>query len=264
MIDEAEFDPAPAARTLAKVWRGAPQLGELPLSARPTTLAEGYALQRRLREELGERVVGYKLGLSSAAAMERSGLNEPIAGFVPESRLFESGANIEVSNAGELLIEIEIAFRLSRSIDIGAHSLDAKYGLSARLAFEIVRSRFAAGTAVGLPSFVGDGSGMHALVIGDVISLEDLPAVTQEGATLRRDGEVVANPLPVGERPEPFDVLRRFERLAATHGMPVATGMFISTGSLIAPVLVEHSGVFEAVLGPYRATVMISKALPAA
>ena len=258
-----DFDPMPAARTLAKAWRGGPQLEELPSSARPTTLPEAYALQRSLREALGEPIVGYKLGLSSAVAMERSGLGDPVVGFVPESRLLESGSHVEAPNAGELLIEIEIVFRLSRSVDIAAQSGDAKNGLSARLGFEIVRSRFSKGTAAGIPSFVGDASGLHALVIGDAIPLHDLPALLERGATLRREGEVLAKPLPAANRPEPFDVLRRFERLAATYGMLVEPGMFIATGSLIAPVSLDRPGEFEAELGPHRATVRLSKASPA-
>jgi len=86
-MSAAGFDPAPAVRRLAGMWRDMRQIDALPLEERPRNLVEAYAIQRRLIEEIGELVRGYKLGQSSVAAMERNGLGVPIMGFIPASRL---------------------------------------------------------------------------------------------------------------------------------------------------------------------------------
>jgi len=52
------------------------------------TTAQAYALQAeiaRLREERGERVIGYKVGCTSKVIQEQLGVNEPVFG-----RLFDT------------------------------------------------------------------------------------------------------------------------------------------------------------------------------
>jgi len=222
------------------MWRGMGQIDALPKGERPRNFAEAYAIQRRLIDEIGEPVLGYKLGLSSAAAMERSGLGAPIMGFIPTSRLHQSGATIEAPPSAALLVEIELALTLPL-----VWTDDPRAEPSARLAFEIVRSRFARRDAVDLPSFVSDGSGFHALVVGDAIPFDRLYWFLAAGASLRLEGKVVAEAVVGRERPDPLDVLARFRALALKFGMPVAPNMIISTGSLIVPFEARGEGELE-------------------
>lgn len=239
------FDPAPAARRLAPYWQGWQQTEALPEAERPRDLAEGYQLQRRLISELGEPVAGYKVGLSSTAAMQRSGLGEPIFGFVPKSRLHRSGSVVPVPPAVGMLIEVEIAFGLPGDLNSEP---------SAHLAFEIVRGRFVEPKSAGMPSFIGDGSGLGALVVGDPIPIAELPSLLRAGAVLKRDGELVSGALAGAECPDPPAVLERFRSLAARHDMPLAPGMIIATGSIVSPCETPTPGVYSAHLGPYTAT----------
>jgi 2-keto-4-pentenoate hydratase len=244
-VSGAGFDPAAPARRLAEMWRDMRQIDALPPGERPRTIEDAYAIQRRLIEEIGEPVRGYKLGQSSAAAMERNGLGAPIMGFIPESRLYESGATVEAPPSSSLLIEVELAFTLPTGC-----ANDAGVELPARLALEIVRSRFAKRDAVDLPSFVSDGSGFHALVLGDAVPLDRFTPYLDGGASLWRNGRIVANATIGRERPDPLDVLARFRALARTFSMPVAPNMVIATGSLTVPFEARGEGQIEGRLGP--------------
>jgi len=236
----AGFDPARAARRLAPLWRSGGRIAALPPEDRPADPAQGYAVQRRLAALLGDPPAGYKLGLSSPAAMARTGLGAPLAGFVPRPRLHPSGTVLDLPAEGAFLIEVEIVLRL----DGTASGIEA-----AHLGLEIVRSRFTDRDAVGLPSFIADAVGFHALVLGDALPLDALPDLLRAGAALRMDGAPAAG-AAVGEAaPDPLDALRRFRALAADHGMPVEPGMLVATGNLVAPFETDRPGAFEGRLG---------------
>jgi 2-keto-4-pentenoate hydratase len=252
----AAFDPAAAARRLAGHWRDMCQIEALPLEERPRSIDEAYAIQRRLMDEIAEPIRGYKLGLSSPAAMERNGLGAPIMGFVPASRLHESGGTIEAPSSSVLVIEVELAFTLPAD-----WSEDAPTQPSARLALEVVRSRFLRGDAVGLPSFISDGSGFHALVLGDPIPFDQLGSLLAAEASLRENGERVAGAAVSRERPDPLDVLARFRTLSQIFGMPVAPKMVVATGSLAVPFQVLGEGEFEGRLGSSAVRAKIRRTL---
>jgi 2-keto-4-pentenoate hydratase len=148
--------------------------------------------------------------------------------------------------SGGLLIEAEIALELGQS--------GTEPG-KARLAFEIVRSRFRRRNEIDMPSFVGDASGFHSLVIGDSFAIGEIPQLLAEGATIRRGSKNVAASLSGGELPDPIETLKRFLSLAEQFQLAVEPGMFIATGSLAVPYETDVKGAISARLGTYRAEV---------
>jgi 2-keto-4-pentenoate hydratase len=86
------------------------------------TMASAYALQRevvRLREDRGERVIGYKLGCTSRVIQEQLGVREPIFGRVFDTGCFPAGSSISSSRFARLAVEGELAVRLSRDLPGG-------------------------------------------------------------------------------------------------------------------------------------------------
>jgi 2-keto-4-pentenoate hydratase len=243
-----------AARRLADLWRGFRQVDALPEAERPRDMADGYAIQRQLVELVNEPVRGYKLGLSSAAAMERTGLGVPIVGFVPASRLHPSGASVEVPAGVPVVLEVEVALVIPATWIDGA-PLRAE----AHLAFEVVCSRFVDRSAIDLPSLVGDDSGFHALVVGDPVPLDRLGALLYVGASLHHAGQMVAGPAIGRECPDPLDVLERFRKLAREIAFPVTGAMTIATGSLIVPFETAGEGGFEGRLGSSRVSLSLQR-----
>ncbi|MGE3821444.1 MAG: 2-keto-4-pentenoate hydratase [Isosphaeraceae bacterium] len=83
------------------------------------TAEEAYALQgevARLREERGERIVGYKIGCTSQVIQDQLGIREPIFARLFQSEQVPDGARIDHSRFAHLAIEGELAIRLSRDL----------------------------------------------------------------------------------------------------------------------------------------------------
>jgi len=97
----------------------APQPGWSLAPPAGLTLTSAYALQRevvRLREDRGERVIGYKIGCTSLVIQEQLGIREPILGRVFDKGCFPAGSSISSSRFARLAIEGELAVRLSREL----------------------------------------------------------------------------------------------------------------------------------------------------
>ena len=91
-------------------------VGEL---APDLTLEQAYALQRQLEQALvgrGERVVGYKVGFTTAALQERHGVTEPVLGFMLASGVFASGDAVPLARFVAIGVEVEIAFLLKADL----------------------------------------------------------------------------------------------------------------------------------------------------
>ena len=91
-------------------------VGEL---APDLTLEQAYALQRQLEQALvgrGERVVGCKVGFTTAALQERHGVTEPVLGFMLASGVFASGDAVPLARFVAIGVEVEIAFLLKADL----------------------------------------------------------------------------------------------------------------------------------------------------
>jgi len=90
------------------------------------TTVQAYALQAeiaRLREERGEKVIGYKVGCTSRAIQAQLRVNEPIFGRLFDTGCFRSGTRLSCARFANLAVEGEVAVRLSK--DLSGESLSA-------------------------------------------------------------------------------------------------------------------------------------------
>lgn len=87
------------------------------------TAASAYGIQERvaaLREERGERVIGYKVGCTSPVIQEQLGIRHPILGRLFDSERHISGVELSASRFRNLAIEGELAVRLSADFPGGS------------------------------------------------------------------------------------------------------------------------------------------------
>ena len=93
-----------------------------PVSARYAglTVADAYAIQSLtgdMREARGERIVGYKIGLTSAAVQQQLGVNEPDFGLVFAGMEVRQDQPLDTSRLIAPKAEGEIAFVFKRDIE---------------------------------------------------------------------------------------------------------------------------------------------------
>ena len=89
-------------------------------SVNKLSIAEAYVVQdlvTRKRIEIGERVVGFKVGCTSNAIREQFGINEPINGKIFQPHILESNARVDYSNYINCAIEPEMVLKISEDLE---------------------------------------------------------------------------------------------------------------------------------------------------
>ncbi|MEU6662019.1 fumarylacetoacetate hydrolase family protein [Streptomyces sp. NPDC046821] len=155
-------------------------------------LDEAYAVEgatRSLALGAGERLIGYKIGLTSQPARDAFDAKEPAVGHLLAGRQLEEGRPVPVAGLFQPKVEVEIAFILGEALP-GPHvtAEDVRRATVAIApAFEIVGSRWRGG-ARSLPMLVADNTNAAWISVG--ARTEALP----------RDMGSTAATLSVGER----------------------------------------------------------------
>ena len=134
-----------AARLLLAVRRGAPRLAALPAELAPQTLAEAYAIQHALLDELGSGIAGWKASLSSV----EEGICAPLAAStVLDAPAYAAMLRPRVMGFAPCATEAEVAFRLDRDLPplaAGAHydrETVCAAVASAHAVIEVISSRY--------------------------------------------------------------------------------------------------------------------------
>ena len=235
------FDPGPAAHLLAMATNTRRQFKELPEANRPRTLAEGYDVQDRMAREAGrsegleDSIAGWKLGFGSANAMKGAGLDRPVIGRVFTKRLYKEGDTIPVPVGLKAMVEIEIAFTLARDIGPADRIADPLAAIAdTHIACELVLSRYIDRTKVGLPSFVADSVGFHALVVGQKLDVNGIGTVATT-ATVLVDGKETTGPQTGGDTIDALWSLGQLMAHARDRGLTLRKGEIVTTGTITKP-----------------------------
>jgi 2-keto-4-pentenoate hydratase len=199
------------------------------------TIPQSYELQNeiaRLREERGEKIIGYKIGCTSKSIQEQLGVAEPIFGRIFDTGCFRSGVRLIHERYANLAVEAELAVRVSRDLPGVSLSDD-----------EILEAVAAVFPVIELHHYVLRSSrpscleliannGMHA---GFVLADEEVgyPGLPQSagGLSIRINGTVVgaaAQPWTMGSS---VKSLRWLAARLADFGLRLERGQTILTGS---------------------------------
>ena len=156
------------ARELDEALRGRREIAPLGKTYGDFDLATAYRIQERgiaMRLGRGEKIVGYKMGLTSAAKRAQMSLGLPIYGVLTDEMRVEGTAP-----AGEGVhpkIEPEIAFVTSRPLEGHVSRKEAFAALKGVApALEILDSRFTGFKYFSLPDVVADNCSSWKFVLG--------------------------------------------------------------------------------------------------
>lgn len=171
------------------------------------TIEDAYKIQAegiKLRQEDGEKIVGYKMGLTSRAKMEQVGLKTPIYGLLT-NKMQVSDPDFDLTQNIHPKIEPEIAFELKEDL-YGTPNLeqclDAIKGVG--VALEILDSRFIGFKYFSLPDVIADNASSSRFFVGPLtidpksIDLTQIKLSIYENNALKEEAlssAILGNPL---------------------------------------------------------------------
>lgn len=211
------------------------RLADLPESAAPATVNEGYRVQAAAIHLVNQPVAAYKVGLTTVQAQAHFGSHEPIIGRLMRRDLRRSPARIAIDAGHLAVVEAEVVFEIGRPLPrAGARLTEQEVMASVVQAYagiEICDSRFAASDGVSLPWMIADNAYADRLVIGaplahwDSAALESMPVILE----VKSQGSLTGN--TAAALGNPIRSLAWLANWLADQGESLLPGQFVATGS---------------------------------
>jgi 2-keto-4-pentenoate hydratase len=256
-IDQAVAQLLPAWQTHTRIDGLAPQ-------CRPTSRAEGYAIQRALFEESGEPALGWKIAATSVAGQQHIGVSGPLAGRLSASRCLADNSELALTHNYMHVIEAEFAFLMGR--DVGrelaagagrpdapltmAQVMDCVSGL--HVAIEVPNSRYVDFVGAGEAQLIADFACACYVVLGsrapESWRLADL---SQHAVTVRRGNELVATGTGANVLGDPRIGLTWLANELLSQGQQLKAGEIVMTGTCVVPVPVAAGDKMTADFGSF-------------
>lgn len=198
-------------------------------------LDAAYLIQhagQALRERAGERVIGYKMGLTSKAKREQMNLLSPVYGVLTEPMQVADGGSFAVGAGIHPKIEPEIVFRLAQPLS-GRVSFEEALAAVGEVgaAMEILDSRFIGFKYFSLPDVVADNSSSSHFVIASRLRAPsglDLAALQM---TLKVDGRVAQSAQSSAISGHPIESIVQLVEMLAAHGRALPAGSLVLAGA---------------------------------
>jgi 2-keto-4-pentenoate hydratase len=203
-------------------------------------MADGYAVQSELVKLIladGDRIVGYKAGLTSKPMQTMLAVDQPDYGPVLASTVYADGDEVSVSRFIQPKIEAEIVLTLGEELrGPGVTVEDARRAVrGAAAAMEIVDSRFE-NWRIKLADTVADMASNGAVAISaDIVPLDDFD-VRLVGMVLTRNGALVDTGAGAAALGNPLAVVAWLANTLGSDGIALEAGHLVMTGALHAAV----------------------------
>lgn len=206
------------------------------------TVARGYEIQNELMQcyySRGEKLVGYKMGLTSKAKMKQMGVTDPILGQLTDRMLLQSGATYKLSTGIHPKIEPEIAFEIKSELsgpitrEQALKSVAWVFG-----ALEIIDSRYL-NFEFQLPDVVADNCSSHAFVVGDVKKRPEELDLGNLGMVMSVNGKLNQFASSSAILGHPLDSLCELSKMLGAWGLSVNPGQTVLAGGATAAILLE-------------------------
>ncbi|MDD2869772.1 2-oxo-3-hexenedioate decarboxylase [Neomegalonema sp.] len=206
------------------------------------TVADAYRVQTALRrsyERRGQRVVGWKAGLTSRPKMIQMGVDKPGVGFLTEAMARPEGSAITVSDLIHPRVECELAFvtkaELSGKVSRAEVMAATDY---VQPALEIIDSRFT-GFKFDLESVLADNSSSARFVLGGRPRRPEALDLRTIGVVMEIDGEIVALGASAEVLGHPAEAVAMLVGVLHDMGETLPAGSLVLSGAITQAVPVK-------------------------
>ncbi|WP_407521668.1 2-keto-4-pentenoate hydratase [Methylobacterium oryzisoli] len=243
-----------AADRIWRHWQEGTRLDALPPEERPTTRAEGYAVQARLETRSRAPLVGWKIAATSAAGQAHIGVDEPLAGRLLAERVLEPGAEIPYRHNLMRVAEAEIAFRMGRDLPprerpYAAEELRAAVACL-HPAIEFPDSRFADFATAAGPQLIADNACTHWFVLGPAVAAWQDLDLANLATVARVEGQPEHRGRGANVLGDPWTALTWLVNEVTGLGLTLRAEEIVTTGTTTVPVPLRPDAGMSADLGP--------------
>ncbi|WP_424707669.1 fumarylacetoacetate hydrolase family protein [Microbacterium sp. SLBN-111] len=246
-IDDIAAELAEADRTHAVIPR---------ITARypDATVEDSYAIQGRWRDTqvaAGRTLVGRKIGLTSRAMQQATGITEPDYGVMFDDTVYRSGDEIPVDHFSNVRVEVELAFVLKAPLEGPDCTLDDALAAIdyAVPALEVLNSHIELEGRT-IVDTISDNAAYGAMVLGDVHKRPDEIDLRWVPGVLSRNGEVEETGVAAGVLGHPATGVAWLANKFAQHGARLEAGEIILAGSFTRPMWVSRGDDVSCDFGP--------------
>ncbi|MEH7018784.1 MULTISPECIES: 2-keto-4-pentenoate hydratase [Bacillus] len=214
------------------------------------TIQEAYQVQLltiQKKVEAGQRVVGKKIGLTSAAMQNLLGVDQPDYGHLLDGMVIENGGEISLDKVMQPKVEAEIAFVLKKDL-VGPRvtEMDVLHATDYVLpSLEIVDSRIADWN-IKLQDTIADNASSGLYVLGGKpLSIHQLD-LKQVGMVLYKNGEIMNTGVGAAALGHPATCVAWLANKLFEYGITLKAGEVILSGALSAAINGEPGDHFQA------------------
>lgn len=204
---------------------------------------DAYRVQAGQLEALtasGRRLVGRKIGLTSAAMQRQLGIDSPDFGYVLDDMVYNDGDLVPADRFIAPRIEPELAFHLREPLQGPGITREQAVAAvdSVFLALEIIDSRIA-DWDIGLVDTVADNASCGAIAIAREPLTIDPGATASIEVGVDLNGDIVQRGRGDAVLGDPIEPLVWLANTMGRFGVTLGAGEFVLTGSFCAAVPVE-------------------------
>jgi 2-keto-4-pentenoate hydratase len=249
MLDSATRDEL--AAELARAERTRRPISPLTAAQPGIDVVDAYEIQLiniRQRVATGARVVGHKVGLSSAAMQQMMGVDEPDYGHLLDEMEVIEDTPVESAKYLYPRVEVEVGFILAEDLP-GADCTEADV-LAATAAFvpsiELIDTRIT-DWKIALCDTIADNASSAGFVLGAArVSPADGVDIAGIDAVLTRNGEVVAKGRSDAVLGNPVTAVAWLARKVESFGVRLKVGDIVLPGSCTRAIDVRAGDEFVA------------------
>jgi 2-oxo-hept-3-ene-1,7-dioate hydratase len=217
------------------------------------TIEDSYAIQGVWRDSqlaAGRTLVGRKIGLTSKAMQQATGITEPDYGVMFDDTVYRTGAEIPFDHFSNVRIEVELAFALKAPLAGPDCTLeDALAAIDYAVpALEVLNSHIELDGRT-IVDTISDNAAYGAMVLGDVHMRPDEIDLRWVPGVLSRNGQIEETGVAAGVLGHPATGVAWLANKFHQHGQRLEAGEIILAGSFTRPMWVQRG---DAVLCDYR------------
>ena len=208
------------------------------------TVEDSYAIQGVWRDQniaAGRRLVGRKIGLTSKAMQQATGITEPDYGVMFDDTVYSSGAEIPVDLFSNVRIEVELAFVLKTPLEGPDCSLDDALAAidCAVPALEVLNSHIELEGRT-IVDTIADNAAYGGMVLGGNPTRPDAVDLRWVSALLYRNETIEQTGVAAGVLNHPATGVAWLANKLHQHGGTLQAGEIILAGSFTRPMWISR------------------------